>query len=46
MREYPALRPRIDETSKAYKSIDRVMDAQRDLVEVVYELRQLICVKG
>ncbi len=36
----------LDETPKAYKPIDRVMDAQRDLVEVVHELRQLICVKG
>ncbi len=36
----------IDETPAAYKSIDQVMEAQRDLVEVVYTLRQVLCVKG
>jgi tRNA-splicing ligase RtcB len=36
----------IDETPMAYKSIDRVMDAQRDLVDVVHTLRQVVCVKG
>jgi tRNA-splicing ligase RtcB len=36
----------IDETPAAYKSIDAVMAAQADLVEVVYELRQVVCVKG
>jgi len=36
----------IDETPMAYKSIDAVMEAQRDLVEVVHQLRQVICVKG
>ena len=36
----------IDETPAAYKSIDLVMEAQRDLVEVVATLRQVICVKG
>ncbi|MGH9721277.1 MAG: RtcB family protein [Bryobacteraceae bacterium] len=36
----------VDETPMAYKSIDAVMNAQRDLVEVVHTLRQLICVKG
>lgn len=36
----------IDETPAAYKSIDAVMAAQTDLVEVVAELRQVICVKG
>ncbi|MBK9170186.1 MAG: RtcB family protein [Bryobacterales bacterium] len=36
----------IDETPAAYKSIDAVMAAQRDLVEVVHTLRQIICVKG
>jgi len=36
----------IDETPGAYKSIDKVMAAQGDLVEVVHTLRQLICVKG
>ncbi|MDC0739764.1 RtcB family protein [Polyangium mundeleinium] len=36
----------IDETPGAYKSIDDVMQAQRDLVEVVRTLRQVVCVKG
>jgi tRNA-splicing ligase RtcB len=30
----------------AYKPIDQVMAAQRDLVEVVHELRQVVGVKG
>lgn len=36
----------IDETPAAYKSIDAVMAAQRDLVDVVHTLRQVVCVKG
>jgi tRNA-splicing ligase RtcB len=36
----------IDETPMAYKPIDQVMAAQADLVEVVHELRQVVCVKG
>ena len=36
----------IDETPMAYKSIDAVMDAQKDLVDVVHTLRQVVCVKG
>ncbi len=36
----------IDETPGAYKSIEAVMEAQRDLVEVVHTLRQVVCVKG
>lgn len=36
----------IDETPAAYKSIDAVMAAQTDLVEIAYELRQIVCVKG
>lgn len=36
----------IDETPAAYKPIDQVMDAQKDLVEVVHTLRQIVCVKG
>ncbi len=36
----------IDETPAAYKDIDAVMHAQRDLVEVVHTLKQLVCVKG
>ena len=36
----------IDEIPMAYKDIEAVMAAQRDLVEVVHTLRQLVCVKG
>lgn len=36
----------IDETPAAYKDIDAVMHAQRDLVEIVHTLKQVVCVKG
>ena len=36
----------IDETPMAYKPIDVVMHAQRDLVEIAHTLRQVVCVKG
>jgi tRNA-splicing ligase RtcB len=36
----------IDEIPMAYKDIDAVMAAQKDLVEVVHTLRQVVCVKG
>lgn len=36
----------IDEIPSAYKDIDAVMYAQRDLVEIVHTLRQIVCVKG
>ena len=36
----------IDETPAAYKSIEAVMAAQSDLVEVVHTLHQVVCVKG
>lgn len=36
----------IDETPRAYKPIEKVMQAQKDLVEIVYTLRQVVCVKG
>lgn len=36
----------IDEIPHAYKDIDNVMDAQKDLVEVVHTLKQVVCVKG
>ncbi|MFN2240629.1 MAG: RtcB family protein, partial [Thermoanaerobaculia bacterium] len=36
----------IDETPMAYKSIEAVMAAQTDLVEIVHTLRQVVCVKG
>lgn len=36
----------IDEIPMAYKDIDKVMLAQRELVEVLHTLRQVVCVKG
>ena len=36
----------IDETPAAYKSIDAVMEAQKDLVDVVHTLKQIVVVKG
>lgn len=36
----------IDEIPAAYKDIDTVMANQRDLVEVVHTLKQVICIKG
>lgn len=36
----------IDEIPSAYKDIDIVMENQKDLVEIVYELKQIMCIKG
>ena len=36
----------IDESPAAYKDVDAVIAAQRDLVEVVHTLKQGVCVKG
>lgn len=36
----------VDEAPKAYKNIDQVMAQQADLVEIVTELKQVLCVKG
>ncbi|HST45476.1 MAG TPA: RtcB family protein [Luteimonas sp.] len=36
----------VDESPRAYKSIEAVMAAQSDLVEIVHTLRQVVCVKG
>jgi len=36
----------IDEIPGAYKDIDTVMENQKDLVEIVHTLKQLICIKG
>ena len=36
----------IDESPRSYKDIEAVMNAQRDLVEVVHTLKQVVCVKG
>jgi len=36
----------LDEIPGAYKPIEQVMEYQKDLVEVVAELKQVLCVKG
>lgn len=36
----------IDESPKAYKNIDDVMKSQNDLVEILFTLKQVLCVKG
>lgn len=36
----------IDETPAAYKDVDAVMAAQRELVNVEHTLKQVLCVKG
>jgi tRNA-splicing ligase RtcB len=36
----------IDETPAAYKSIEAVMEAQSDLVDIVHTLKQVLVVKG
>lgn len=36
----------VDEIPAAYKDIDQVMENQKDLVEVVHTLKQVLCVKG
>ena len=36
----------IDESPRAYKDIDAVMEAQSDLVKVRHTLKQIVCVKG
>jgi len=36
----------LDEIPGAYKSIDEVMENQKDLVSVVAELKQIMCIKG
>lgn len=36
----------IDEIRGAYKAIEEVMEYQKDLVEIVAELRSVVCVKG
>jgi tRNA-splicing ligase RtcB (3'-phosphate/5'-hydroxy nucleic acid ligase) len=36
----------VDEIPSAYKDIDEVMNNQADLVDIVYTLKQVICVKG
>lgn len=36
----------LDELPSAYKPIDVVMENQKDLVEVIHTLKQVLCVKG
>ena len=36
----------LDEIPGAYKDIDTVMDNQSDLAEIVFTLKQIICIKG
>lgn len=36
----------LDEIPAAYKDIDKVMENQLDLVEVVHTLKQVMCIKG
>jgi tRNA-splicing ligase RtcB len=36
----------LDETPGAYKDIDAVMNAQKNLVDIVHTLKQVVCVKG
>lgn len=36
----------IDEIPSAYKDIDQVMENQKDLVDIVHVLKQVLCVKG
>lgn len=36
----------LDELPSAYKDIDEVMENQKDLVEVLHVLKQVVCVKG
>ncbi|WP_131780999.1 RtcB family protein [Legionella gresilensis] len=36
----------LDESPAAYKNIDAVMKSQEDLVEILFTLRQILCVKG
>ena len=36
----------IDEIPAAYKDIDKVMEHQNDLVDVVHILKQVVCIKG
>ena len=36
----------LDESPAAYKDIGAVMNAQNDLVEVLYRLRQIVNIKG
>jgi tRNA-splicing ligase RtcB len=45
-RRVPEGRKRPRRGSGAYKDIDQVMENQKDLVEIVAEIKQVLCVKG
>ena len=36
----------LDEIPSAYKDINQVMANQEDLAEILYTLKQILCVKG
>lgn len=36
----------LDESPSAYKDVRQVIEAERDLVEVVAEIKQILCIKG
>jgi len=36
----------LDESPAAYKDIDAVMEAQKDLVSIVHTLKGVLCIKG
>lgn len=36
----------VDEIPSAYKNIDEVMENQKNLVEPIYTLKQILCIKG
>ena len=36
----------LDEIPQAYKNIHEVMHQQKDLVEIIYTLKQVLCIKG
>tara|TARA_R110000824_G_scaffold218435_3_gene405083 strand:+ start:12676 stop:13965 length:1290 start_codon:yes stop_codon:yes gene_type:complete len=36
----------LDESPRAYKSIDAVINAEKDLIEVRHTIKQIICIKG
>ena len=44
--ECPKDSSRVDEIPAAYKSIDKVMENQSDLVDIIHTLRQVVNVKG
>jgi tRNA-splicing ligase RtcB len=36
----------IDESPAAYKDIDQVIEAQKDIIDIVHTLKQVVCIKG